>query len=313
MLLRGDVTMEIRKIVKKQKLVIVVLFLVGIAAISSRDFLSIQNFANILSQISVVAILAIGQTIVIVGGGFDLSHGSFIAFGSVMIAITMKFGLLPSLILTVISLLVLGFINGFFVNQGINPFVVTLGMLGIARSLALVLSNAKALPLEIESFQNLAYTSIGPFKLPVYLMGLMFLVFHYVMRHTKLGRSIYATGGGESAARLSGIQVNVSKYAAFMLSALTAAIAAMVYTASLNVAIPDKAVGYELDSIAAAVIGGASLSGGVGTMWGTFIGALIYGIISNLFNLVGLHPYFQQILKGFIILGAVFLNIREKK
>lgn len=309
----GKVKVKMRSTIDKYGKYFLLLISLIAASIVSNDFLTYLNITNLLSQISIVGILAIAQMLVMLTGGIDLSHGSYIALGSVVIATTMNFGVITSLIIVLICLWILGFLNGTFVNKGIHPFMVTLGMMGIARSLALVISNGKPVIVPADSFDQIAYSMIGPIPLPFIILFILFILFHQFLTHHPTGRQIYAVGGNEEAARLTGVNIKKIKYLVYMLSGILSGFAAIIYTSKVGSGLPDKAVGYELDSIAAAIIGGTSLFGGVGSVTGTMVGVCVYGIISNALNLTGVSPYAQQFIKGLIILCAVYINTRATK
>lgn len=296
----------------KYGLFLLLAFTIVLASVISKDFFTYLNITNLLSQISIVGILAIGQMIVMLTSGIDLSHGSYVALGSVLIATMMEFGVAVAVIVTFLCLILLGLINGYLTNKGIHPFIVTLGMMGVARSLALVISKGQTVVVPVEGFDKIAYTMVGPIPLPFVIFFVLLVMFGYFLKYHRTGRQIYAVGGNEEASRLSGIKVKKIKYLVYIISGFLAAFAAVIYTSRLGAALPDKAVGYELDSIAAAIIGGTSLFGGVGTISGTFVGILVYGIISNILNLMGISPYMQQVIKGLVILGAVYINTRGK-
>jgi inositol transport system permease protein len=308
----GKRTNILSYVMGKYGLYILLIVTLVLASLVSGDFLSYLNITNLLSQISIVGILAIAQMIVILTAGIDLSQGSYIAVGSVILSSSMILGVPASLAITFLSLIVCGLFNGFFVNRGIHPFIVTLGMMGIARTLALVIANGETVLVPVASFSNIAYTMLGPIPLPFAIFFVLFLVFGFFLKYHPTGRHIYAVGGNEEAARLSGVNVKKIKYLVYILSGFLSAFAVIIYTAKLGTALPDKAVGYEFHSIAAAIIGGASLFGGIGTMTGTFVGVIVYGVITNVLNLMGISPYLQQVVEGAIIIGAVYMNTRGK-
>lgn len=302
---------DFRQLAKRYQIYLLLIAMIIVASVASKDFRSVQNITNLFSQSSIVGIMAIGQTMVLLTGGFDLSQGSYVALVSVLLAISMSYGVLPAVLIMVVCLLFLGLFNGFFVNRGITPFVVTLGMQGIARTLALWLSGADAVSLNNSRFFALAYGSLLGIPVPTLIWIGMSLFFAYVLNFTSIGRHIYAVGGDKESARLSGVNIKRVMYFVFFISAFCCAMAGAIYTSKLGVALPDKAVGYEMDAIASSVIGGTSLSGGVGTLGGTFAGVLIYAIITNVLNIVGVSPYWQQVVKGVIILAAVYSTSRS--
>jgi ribose/xylose/arabinose/galactoside ABC-type transport system permease subunit len=283
------------------------------------NFFSKQNFSAILFQYSIIGFLALGQLLVILTAGIDLSQGSMVAFTSIVVALTMaKFGIVPAVLAGLTATTVLGLVNGLLVSRTRIPaFVVTLGMMGIARGLALLLSDAKPVAVEIDAFIKFGRANV--FGLPVSTILLFALSFGlaYFLKNRKLGRYIYAVGGSEESARLSGIDVRRIKLFVYAASAFLTAIGGVIWTARLSSGSPIGASGYEMESIAAVIVGGGSLFGGVGTVFGTVIGFLLFGTINSILNLVGISPYWQGTIKGILILMAVALSqvrrLRETK
>jgi len=304
---------KVTAFIRNHNLYVLLVLSIVIASLLSEQFLTYQNITNLLSQMSIIGILAIAQMMVMLTAGIDLSHGSFIALGSVLLATTMDAGVPVAIAATFGCLTLLGFVNGFFANRGIHPFIVTLGMMGIARTLALVFSDGQTVKVPAAAFENIAYSTLFGIPVPIFIWFGVLLIFHRFLKYHPTGRHIYAVGGNQEAARLTGINVKKIKYVVYMLSGFLATISAMIYTSRIGAALPDKAVGYEMDSIAAAVIGGTSLFGGVGAVKGAMVGVIIYGVISNILNLMGVSPYFQQFLKGLIILAAVYINTRGQR
>jgi ribose/xylose/arabinose/galactoside ABC-type transport system permease subunit len=294
-----------------------VLFVIG--SLFVPNFFSKQNFSAILFQYSIIGFLALGQLLVILTAGIDLSQGSMVAFTSIVVALAMsKFGIVPAVLAGLVATTILGLVNGFLVSRTRIPaFVVTLGMMGIARGLALLLSDAKPIAVEIDSFVKFGRANI--YGLPVSTILLIALSFGlaYFLKNRKLGRYIYAVGGSEESSRLSGIDVKKIKLFVYAASAFLTAIGGVIWTARLSSGSPIGASGYEMESIAAVIVGGGSLFGGVGTVFGTVIGFLLFGTINSILNLVGISPYWQGTIKGILILLAVALSqvrrLRETK
>ncbi|MEW5814871.1 MAG: ribose ABC transporter permease [Spirochaetota bacterium] len=289
----------------------IVLFL----SILSPAFLTLTNILNIIRQTSIHGIIAVGMTFVILTAGIDLSVGSLVALTGVLCAGFEHAGwnILLIIIVTLVIGSFLGLVNGLVITKGkVTPFVVTLGMMSIARGLALIY--AKGYP--ISGFGN-AFRFIGAgyildIPLPIFIFILTIFIAAVILRNTRLGRYTYAIGGNEETVKLSGINADFYKTVAYVLSGLTSALGAIVLTARLNAGEPIAGTGYELDVIASVVIGGTSLMGGRGSVWGTFIGALLIGTINNGMNLLGVSSYFQLVVKGLIIIGAVLLDrLRE--
>ena len=281
-----------------------------VASVASKDFRSVQNIINLFSRSSIVGILAIGQTMVLLTGGFDLAQGSYVALVSVLMAISLPLGLASAIAITLAGVVFLGLVSGFFVNRGITPFIVTLTMMGVARTLALWLSGINVINVDSPALKQLFYGNFLGVPLCVYLWLLLSMAFSFFLNQTRTGRHLYAVGGNRESARLSGVNVKAVMLMVFVLSAFCSVMAGLIYTARLGVALPDSAEGYEMDAIASAIIGGTSLFGGVGSLGGTFAGVLIYGIITNLLTIMGVSTYMQQVVKGVIILLAVFMNTR---
>jgi ribose/xylose/arabinose/galactoside ABC-type transport system permease subunit len=295
----------------------IILFVLG--SIFVPNFFSRQNFSAILYQYAIIGFLALGQLLVILTAGIDLSQGSLVAFTSIVVALAMsKYGILPAVLAGLLATTFLGLINGLLVSRTRIPaFVVTLGMMGIARGLALVLSDAKPVSVEIESFVKFGRANIFGIPVSAIILLAFCIGIGYFLKNRKLGRYIYAVGGSEESARLSGIDVKKIKLFVYAASAFLTAIGGVIWTARLSSGSPIGANNYEMESIAAVIVGGGSLFGGVGSVFGTVIGFLLFGTINSILNLVGISPYWQGTIKGILILLAVALSqlrrLREKK
>ncbi|MEM7736202.1 MAG: ribose ABC transporter permease [Deinococcota bacterium] len=277
----------------------------------SERFLTTSNIINVLRQISINAIIAFGMTVIIIGSGIDLSVGSLVAFTGVVGASLAVNGV-PALLAVLIAIALgtaLGAFNGSFVAfAGIAPFIVTLAGLTIFRGAALAFTDGRPVSGLPSLFMTLGYGTWLSIPVPIWVMLAVLIVTHILLRFTALGRAIYAIGGNEEAARLSGIPVKRVLLFSYAYSGLTAAIAAMVLTGRLNSAQPSAGNAFELDAIAAVVVGGTSLFGGRGGVFGTLIGALIIGVINNGMNLLNVPSFYQQIVKGAVILGALLIE-----
>ncbi|GAK60851.1 RbsC protein [Candidatus Vecturithrix granuli] len=287
---------------------IVVLFAAG--ALLSPAFLQSKNLVNVLRQISVNGILAIGMTFVILTEGIDLSVGAILAIAGVTMA---RLQMLPAFFIVVIGVItgsLAGFLNGLNVAYGrIPPFIATLALMTSGYGVALLIS--RGMPVFID-VKYTAFIGLGNGYNPILFFIIAAALADFMLKKTGFGKFIYALGGNEEAARLSGVAVKKIKLCAYMISGFLAALAGVIVTARLTVGEPNAGKGYELDAIAAAVIGGTSLSGGIGGVRGTVAGALIIGLINNIFNLINLEPYYQYIFKGLIILGALYMEKRKK-
>ncbi|MEU1075606.1 MULTISPECIES: substrate-binding domain-containing protein [unclassified Streptomyces] len=282
----------------------------------SGDFLTTQNLLNVGVQAAVTAILAFGVTFVIVSAGIDLSVGSVAALSATVLAWTATEQGLPvwlAVLLAIGTGLACGAVNGALVAYGkLPPFIATLAMLSVGRGLSLVLSQGSPIAFP-ESVSRVGDTLGGHLPVPVIVMVVMGLLTALILSRTYIGRSMYAIGGNEEAARLSGLRVKRQKIAIYALSGLFAAVAGVVLASRLVSAQPQAAQGYELDAIAAVVIGGASLSGGVGKASGTLIGALILAVLRNGLNLLSVSAFWQQVVIGVVIALAVLLDTARRR
>ncbi|MFJ7945180.1 substrate-binding domain-containing protein [Streptomyces sp. NPDC096354] len=290
--------------------------LVVAMSLLSGDFLTTQNLLNVGVQASVTAILAFGVTFVIVSAGIDLSVGSVAALSATVLAWMATSEGVPvwiAVILAVVTGIACGLVNGALVSYGkLPPFIATLAMLSIGRGLSLVISQGSPIPFP-DSVSVLGDTLGGWLPVPVLVMVAMGLVTAVVLGRTYIGRSMYAIGGNEEAARLSGLRVKRQKLVIYALSGLFAAVAGIVLASRLVSAQPQAAQGYELDAIAAVVIGGASLAGGVGKASGTLIGALILAVLRNGLNLLSVSAFWQQVVIGVVIALAVLLDTVRRR
>jgi ribose transport system permease protein len=282
-----------------------------IMTILSPVFLSSANLLSIVRQVAVYGLLAIGVTMVVLTGEIDLSVGSIVAVSGVTAAMAQKagLGLIPSLVIPLAIGMAFGLIIGLLVTKGGVPsFVATLGMMGIARGIGLVLTNG----FPISGFQeNFKWIGGGEFlfiPIPMILLLIITIIMQGVLKYTSLGRNLYAIGGSRKAAFYSGIKVNSDIIKAFVMSGGFAALGGIVLTSRLDAAETIAGIGYELSAIAAVVIGGASLSGGKGTIFGTLLGTMFIGVIANGLTLLAVSSYWQQIVQGSIIILAVLLH-----
>lgn len=295
----------------KYNLVILLVIFTAIASVLSPRFLTLQNFLNLLQQSSITGILAIGMTFVIITAGIDLSVGSVVALTGMVVAILIDGG--NSIALSILAALVtgaaLGFINGFISTKFTVPaFIVTLAMMVSARGLALLVTDGKPVFGLPQAFNFLGAGFIGIFPVSGLIWIALTIIAALALKYTPFGRNLFAVGGNPEAAHLSGIRVNFHLITVYVISGIMAALAGVVLTSWLTVGQPTAASGSELDAIAAVVLGGTSLFGGTGGVGGTFIGVLLMSIITNIFNLLGLASYYQQIFMGLIIVLALILN-----
>ncbi|MFK0116906.1 substrate-binding domain-containing protein [Streptomyces sp. NPDC090994] len=292
-----------------------IVLVVAMSALSG-DFLTTDNLLNVGVQAAVTAILAFGVTFVIVAAGIDLSVGSVAALSATVLAWSAAEGGVPvpiALVLAVATGIACGLVNGFLVSYGkLPPFIATLAMLSVGRGLSLVISQGSPIPFP-DSVSHLGDTLGGWLPVPVLVMVVMGLITAFVLGRTYIGRAMYAIGGNEEAARLSGLRVKRQKLAIYAFSGLFAAAAGIVLASRLSSAQPQAAQGYELDAIAAVVIGGASLAGGTGKASGTLIGALILAVLRNGLNLLSVSAFWQQVVIGVVIALAVLLDTVRRK
>lgn len=295
-------------------LVFILIFLIIIFSTISEYFLTSRNLLNITRQISINLIVAIGMTFVILTGEIDLSVGSIaalagVATGSVIVSTSSIFlGIVAGIFVGVL----VGLLNGILTVYGkVQSFIVTLAMLGLARGLALVWTDGKPISGLPKNFEILGAGYFGIIPVSTIIAILIFIITFIIFSRTKHGIYIRSIGANREAARLSAIPVKQYRIIAFLLSGLLSAIGGIIITSRLISAQPTAAVGMELNVIAAVILGGASLSGGIGTVTGTLLGAIIIGVINNGMNLIGISAFFQQIVKGIIILVAVLAKRGE--
>ncbi len=291
-------------------LLILVVLLITFSVLSP-FFFSSRNLLNITRQISITLIVAIGMTFVILTGEIDLSVGSLAALAGVTTAATLV--ATQSIFLAILAGLAMGmgvgFINGLLTVYGkVQSFIVTLAMLGVARGMALVWTGGRPISQLPESFSFFGAGYVGPVPASSVIAGIIFCVGLFFLNHTKHGVYIRSIGANREAAKLSAIPVKKYRLIAFLVSGLLSGLGGILITSRLLSAQPTAGEGMELNVIAAVILGGASLSGGIGTVFGTLLGAMIIGVIDNGMNLIGVSAFFQQIVKGAIILIAVLIK-----
>ena len=279
-------------------------------------FFTVSNLLNVTQQTAINAIIAVGMTFVIITAGIDLSVGSIMAFSGVVLASALNAGLpIPLAIFIGLGVgLLCGLVNGLLITYGnLPPFISTLGMMSVARGAALLYTQGRPISGFTGSFRFLAVGEFLGVPVPVIIMIVVYLIAHILLTRTKLGRYTYAIGGNEEATLLSGISVKLYKTIVYGLSGLLSGLAAIILTARLNSAQPIAGIMYELDAIAATVIGGTSLMGGEGRIVGTLIGALIMGVLRNGLNLLGVSSFIQQTVIGAVIIIAGLVDMALKK
>lgn len=279
----------------------------------SPGFITVANMNLIMLQAATRAILAIGMMLVIISGGIDISCGTVMSLCMVLFGVGVIDGGVPLYAGFLVAILVgalVGSINGGLVAYaGLPPFIVTLGMLGIAQGLALTISNGRSVYGFPESFEFFGGGTIAGVPVAVVILAIFALVMLFVFHQTRLGRYAFAIGGNEEATRRAGIDVRAWKVAIYATMSATAGLASIVLASRINSAHPGIGFGYELDAIAAVVIGGGSLRGGRGSVWGAIIGALIMSEIRFGLNVLGMSPFIQQIVVGAVLIAAVWLDV----
>ncbi len=307
--------LQFKDIIRRYGILIGLIGLITAFSILSERFFTISNMLIVMRQTSIVAFLAVGMSFVIIGAGIDLSVGSVLAFSGAVGAGVMQnggifFGILAGLALGT----ALGVFNGIVITKlKIPAFIATLAMMAIARGGTLVYTDGRPITGLPSSFAFLGRGYIGNVPFPIILMLIIFILAYIILKLTRFGRYVYATGGNINAARASGIKVDNVIISTFAISGFLSGLTGMVLASRLNSAQPTAGVGYELDAIAAVVLGGTNLFGGEGELWGTLVGAFIMGILNNGLNMLNVSSFYQQVVKGIVILIAVTVAQSGKK
>jgi ribose transport system permease protein len=306
---------DFRSLIYKYKTIIGLLVLSTIVTFITPRFLTVTNILNVLTQVSVNAIIAVGMSFVILTGGIDLSVGSTLAISGAIAAAIFKSN--GNIVLAVLAALaigaVIGTFNGVVISmRRIQPFIVTLATMTIFRGVTYVYTNGTPISGLGPGFTFLGNQRIAGIPLPVLLIALVFLIAWYIITQTRFGRFVYALGGNEDCTRLSGINTDRIKTFVYIICGSTAALSGVIVTSRIGSASPNAGVGYELDAIAAVVLGGTSTAGGEGSITGTIIGAMIIGVLNNGLNLMNVSPFYQSIIRGAVILLAVLLDKKDR-
>ena len=310
----------LNRLMREYGIIVAFLILCVVLAIAQPIFLNVRNLLNVLRQTSVNGLLAIGMTFVILTGGIDLSVGSVLAFGGIVGASFAsqyfsgtEYPAIMALLMSLLSGVILGAANGVLIARWRVPaFVVTLGMLSMARGFTYIYTDGMPVPNISQGFRAFGQASLLGIPMPVIILAGVFLISWTLLYKTRFGRYVYAVGGNEVSAKISGVNTRLIVFTVYVISGLLSALGGVVITARTTAGLPQAGVAYELEAIAAVVIGGTSLSGGQGTLVGTLFGALIMGVISNGLNLLGVSAYFQQVIKGALIIAAVLLDSLRK-
>jgi ribose/xylose/arabinose/galactoside ABC-type transport system permease subunit len=319
---------RLREFFRKYLIVFILIgFVALLSVLTGGTFLQAQNLINVVRQVSVIAMLGIGLTIVIISTGIDLSVGSILALAAVVSTSLAQMpdatnlmypGLqLPVFVAVLAGLAVgaaCGFINGSLIaGFRIAPFIATLGMMTAARGVALIYSNGRPISKLDPSFNWLGQGDIAGIPVPIFLLGVVAIIAYVMLSRTRFGRYVYAIGGNEQAARVSGINLAWVKIGIYTISGLLAGLGGMILAGRIGSGNPTLGTGIELDAITAAVIGGASFSGGIGTVWGAVVGAMIIGSLNTGLDLLNVSPFAQQVVKGVIIVLAIIIDERKNR
>nr|WP_225819850.1 ABC transporter permease [Providencia vermicola] len=306
---------KIAKLIGENSTLLVFIIMLVVAGFLSDRFYSADNITNVLRQSVPLGLATLGMLFVILTGGIDLSVGAIMALVSVVVALMIPdIGLWPALAVGIIMATIIGAFAGILVTWfNIAPFIATLAMMTIARGLGLIISKGQPVFIDDPALIEFGTGYLFGIPLPVYVFGIFILLAQFLYKHTVFGRLVVSIGSNETATRFAGIRVNYYKLAVYALSGLACGVAGILATTRTGVGSPVLAVGFELDVIAAVVVGGASLAGGRGTVINTIIGVLILSIISNLMNLMNISGYNQQVVKGIIIIIAVMLESIKSK
>lgn len=309
----AQVLTTLHSILARYGIVLALLCIALVLSVANESFLSASNLINILRQVSINGILAVGMTFVILIGGIDLSVGSTLAFCGMLAASLASrgptFALWPALLVALVAGASLGAFSGAIIAWLRLPaFVVTLGMLSAVRGLTLIESKGMPISGLSSGFKSLGQGAFAGIPVPVIMFGSVVLISWFVLRYTVYGRRLYAVGGNIRSARTCGINTGVVVFSVYVLMGLLSAIAGLILTARTTAALPQAGVSYELDAIAAVVIGGTSLTGGVGGVLLTVVGVLIIGLLNNGLDLLGVSSYYQQLIKGLMIIAAVLID-----
>ncbi|WP_308430459.1 ribose ABC transporter permease [Ignatzschineria ureiclastica] len=308
-------TNRIKKFLIDQKSLVALIVLILGVSMLNENFFTLNNIFNILQQTSINAIIAVGMTLVILTSGIDLSVGSVFALTGAVAASIIGQDINPFFAILAALLLgsALGLVSGVIIAKGkLQAFIATLVMMLIIRGATQVYTQGSPIGLGMSDyaymFEWIGFGRVLGIPVPIIIMAVVFMIAGYILKFTKLGRHIYAVGGNEAATRLSGINVDRVKIIVYMMSGFLCAVAAMIEVSRLSSAQPTAGMGYEMDAIAAVVLGGTSMAGGRGKIIGTLIGALILGFLNNGLNLLGVDAYYQMIVKGAVILLAVLVD-----
>ena len=306
---KGFLSSAGRLIARNGLIVGFILIVIILSILEPQSFPKLSNIVNIVRQVSINGILAVGETFVILLGGIDLSVGSGVALSGVMAAGLQEYGAIVVFLVPIFTLCLAGFVNGMVITRfKVPPFVITLGMMTILRGFTFLLTGGKSIYNLPKWFKVVGQGDAFGVPVPIIVLVLVIVLGYIVLQQTRFGRYVYAIGGNEEGARLSGVRTKTITLWCYVICGGCAGLAGVVLASRLNAGEPVAGTGYELDAIAAVVIGGTSLAGGQGSVIGTLIGALVIGVINNGLNLLNVHSYWQMVAKGLIIVLAVIID-----
>lgn len=308
----------VKELLLKYKVFLIFIVMFIFMSVASDFFLSKTNLLNMMRQLSINGILAIGMTFVLITGGIDLSVGAVLEFSAIVgcsfIVEGSPYPIVVGIAIAIAIGLVFGLVNGLVVAKGNVPaFIVTLGTSLIAAGAALLFNNGAPISGLKEAYNKIGAGKVFGIPMPIIVFVVVLLIAGFILKRTRFGRHTYAVGGNKLAAKACGVNVDRATVMVYVISGLCAAIAGIVLSARVRTSTPIAGTGYELDAIAAAALGGTSLAGGIGTMWGTFVGVLIIGLLNNGMDLLNIQSYYQNILQGIIIILAVFIDVYSNK
>jgi ribose transport system permease protein len=303
------------RFVNENSVIVAFAAIVIIASLARSEFMTQSNIMNIMRQVSIIGVISLGMTLIIISGGIDLSVGSALVLvgAATIVVLNATHSIILGLLTALAAGAVIGMINGMIITKGkITPFIVTLGVMATCRSLSLYLLNGGGISANIVQYQSISNGKILGISNPIYFFVICTVIVYIFSQKTKLGRYIYAVGSNEKATLLSAINVDRVKMLTYMIGGMLVGVATIIETSRLNsVSAASSGVSYELDAIAAVIIGGTRMSGGKGSVIGTFFGVLILGILNNMLTLLGVSPFLGGTVKGIIIIVSVLVQRKE--
>ena len=306
---------ELGSVLRNFALVFIIIAIIVVMSFVSPVFMTSKNIINIIRQISINGIIAVGMTFVILTGGIDLSVGSVVAITSVIVGSMLQGGSnwLVACIVALLISLVFGAFNGFMIAYvGFQPFIATLATVTMGSGIALAYSDGKPFTISNESFLKIGQGYLGAIPIPIVLLVIVVAIGLIILKTTTFGRYVFAIGGNKNAAKLSGVRTRRVELMVYVISALCASIVGLILSARISSGQPTAGEGYELDAIAATAIGGTSMTGGVGSLTVTIFGFVLLGLMTNSMNLLNINSFYQEIVKGILIIIAVFLDMTSK-